>query len=326
MKFILDTNIYDKLATSWRTCFMKFHSKPELIGIAGIHATLLAIIVASLSVYTLFISENVQTLQQRAIKEAGKINEIEFYRYSHGTVKQEEVWDKEKMVKMLYKILWGDDDPSVKESEREYKALGIMNAIMCQHPFCNRHFKTEDGRFGSRGDPEPIIFEDFKSVLSWVNEIDVITLPLISVWDERQDYIISLFDKYSKKEHVKVNIENCFEPTENERFFAKDLFSKIFCDPVSSCKDFFSKLIEARKIMKEAKYYIQQTHSYKDKVIPVKTLIFIFIMICLVFIFGVIFPLSLPSVSTIWLLWVPFILYGLGYFYLVFSILKFTMG
>jgi len=161
MKFILITNIYDKLANSCRTCFMKFHSKPELISIAGIHATLLAIILASLSAYTIFISENVQTLQQRAIREAEKINEIEFSRYSNGAVNQEELWDKEKMANMLYKILSGFDYPSVKESEREYKALGIMNAIMAQHPFCNRFLKTEDGRFGSRGDPEPIIFEDF---------------------------------------------------------------------------------------------------------------------------------------------------------------------
>jgi len=305
---------------------MKFHSKPELISIAGIHATLLAIILASLSAYTIFISENVQTLQQRAIEEAEKINEIEFSRYSNGAVKGEEVWNKEKMVKMLYKILWGDDDPSVKESEREYKALGIMNAIMAQHPFCNRFLKTEDGRFGSRGDPEPIIFEDFKSVQKWVNDIDVITGPIISVWEERRDYIISLFDKYSKREYVKSNIEFCLKNSREEKYFAKDLGTKIFCDPVSSCKDFFSKSIKARKIMKATKYYIQQTQSYKGKAIPVKTLIFIFIMILLVFIFGVIFPLFLHSVSTILLLWIPFILYGLGYFYLALSILKFTMG
>ena len=233
------------------------------------------------------------------------------------------------MVKVLFDICLGHDIPSVEESKREFKALGIMNAIMCQYPFSNRHFKTEDGRFGSRGDPEPIIFEDLKSVIRWVNEIDAITGPLISAWEMRQGYIINLFDRYSKIEYVKNNIAFCiktFVHDDNEKFFAKDLYSMIFCDPVSSCKDFFSKLIEARKIMKTAKYYIQQTHSYKDKVIPAKTLIFIFVMICLVFFFGVIFPLFLPSVSSIWLLWVPFTLYGLGFFYLAFRILKFTMG
>jgi len=305
---------------------MKFHSKSELIGIAGIHATLLAIIVASLSAYTLFISKNVQTVQQRAINEAGKINEIKFYRYSHGAVKQEEVWDKEKMVKMLYKILWGHDDPSVKESEREFKALGIMNAIMSQYPFCNRKFKTEDGHIATRGDPEPIIFEDFKSVVNWANEIDDITLPLISVWDGIKDHIIGFFDRYSKREYVKTNIDFCLKNSREEKYFASDLFSKIHCDPVSSCKDFFSKLIEARKIMETTKYYIKEAEAYKHKAIPVEIISIIFLIILLVFIVGVILPLSRPSVNTFWLLWLPFILYGIGYFYLAFKILKFTMN
>lgn len=241
------------------------------------------------------------------------------------------VRDKEKMVKILHDLLSGYDVSSVKESEREQTALGIMNKIMSEYPFCNRHFKTEDGHFGSRGDPEQIIFDDFNSVLRWVDKIDTVTFPLIGLWDNIKDYnyIINLFNKHSKKKWVKGNIEHCLETGKttfrNERFFAKDAFSDIFCNPVSSCKDFFSKLKKARTIMNATKYYVQQIQSYKDKVFPAKTLVFIFIMICLVFIVGVIFPLSLHSVSTIWLLWVPFILYGLGYLYLILKILQFTM-
>lgn len=51
----------------------KFDKKSELNSIAGIHATLLAIIVASLSAYTLFISENVRTIQEKAAEEAKKL-------------------------------------------------------------------------------------------------------------------------------------------------------------------------------------------------------------------------------------------------------------
>lgn len=309
----------------WETYFIKYNSKSELIGIAGIHATLLAIIIASLSAYTFFISEKILNLQHRAITEAYKINEIEYYRYFGGLDKNE-VWNKKELVKNLYEILSKHDDPSVDEFNRGFKALGIMNAIMCQYPFCHRHFKTDDGRFGSREDPEPIIFEDYKSVQAWVNEIAGITNPLISIWNLRKDFIISLFEEYSKTDIAKSNIENCFKLAEtNKFFFEKHLIPEIFCNPASSCKDFFSKLIGARNITKNVKYHIKQADAYKSKIIPLKTLALFFIMIFLVFIFGVIFPLFLSSVSTIWFLWIPFILYGVGYLYLAFRILRFTL-
>jgi hypothetical protein len=304
----------------------KITSKSELISIAGIHATLLAIIVASLSAYTLFISENVQSLEQRAKDEAGKINEIKFYRYSHGIVNQDEAFDTDKKVKILHKILWQDKDLSLKESERGVKAVGIMNSIMCQYPFCIRTFKTEDGHFASKGPPDPIIFEDLKSVQKWVSEIDKITLPLISDWDHIKEYIIRFFEIYKKKKHVQINMKFCLEEIKDERYFASDLYSEIHCDPVESCKDFFAKLIESRKIMETTEYYIKQANAYKNKVIPVEIISIIFLLILFVFIVGVILPLSLPSVSNIWLLWLPFILYGIGYFYLAFRILKFTMN
>ena len=310
--------------------FYVIHSKSELISIAGIHATLLTILVACLSVYTIVISEKILAMQEKAKLEAEKINEIRFNRYSNGAIHNSEAFDREKLVKDLSTILFHFNDPSLKGVEREERALGIMNALMNQYPFCNRFFKTEEGNFGTRGEAEPILFEDFNGVTKWVHDVDIITGALISFWEEWQDIVISIFNEYKEKEFVKFNIQHCLEKGnefhQNERVFGKDLFTERFCDPVESCKDFFYKLNKSRQVMEKSAYYIMQVNSYKQKIIPYKTMVVSLLMIFLVFIIGVVFPLHFSSVNTVWLLWIPFLLYGTGYFILAMRLLNFMRG
>jgi hypothetical protein len=305
--------------------FTKIVSQPESINIAGIHATLLAIMIACLSAYVLFRFENVITFQMRAIKEAEKINEINFITYLHGRLEQEDdVWNKNKMVQTLSDIMQGHDDRSLKIETRATRALGIMSAIVNQYPFCNRFFKPkpEDGHFGSRGIPDPIIFGDSEDVRKWVKEIDDITGSLISIWtiNNYSENLVNIMEEFSNTEML---ISNKKTMTKMAAMISDiNIYTPVAIDPLSSCNDFFSKLIESRKIMNKAKYFIQQTDSFREKVSSVIFLCIALVMIGVIFIVGVIFPLTWPSVNSVYLLWIPFMFYGTVYLYLIFKIFK----
>lgn len=311
--------------TTWVSkSFTTYALKSELISIAGIHATLVAIMVACLSAYILFAFGNLQTFQMRAIKEAERINEINFLSYHHGILKQgDDVWNKKKMVEKLYNIMAGHDDRSVTIEDRATKVLGIMNAIMSQYPFRNKFFKPDPkvGRFGSRGEAEPIIFGDFEEVRNWVKEIDDITGPLTSGWTAYSNNLNNLMVEFSKTERYISNAKTTTKAIATSPRL-KNIFTPVSEDPLSSCHDFFSKLIESRKIMNETKYFIEQTDSYRGKVTSANLLFVTFGMIGLIFVFGVIFPLTQTSVSSLYLLYIPFIFYGMVYIFLLFKIIR----
>ena len=303
--------------------FTTYVSKTELISIAGIHATLLAIMMACLIAYVLFAFGNLQTFQMRAISEAEKINEIYFVPYRHGTIKQDEVWNKKELEQELCDIMMGDDNPSTTIKDRATKALGIMNAILGQYPFSNRIF-TKDGHYGSRNPADPIIFGDFKDVRKWVKEIDDMTGPLTRGWTIDSENFVNLMVEFCKAESFIQNQEAITNAV-NKFPLLSSTFTPILTDPPLSCKDFFSKLIKSRKIMNKTKYFIQQTDSFREKVTSVRSLCFAFVMIGVIFVFGVIFPLTQSSVSSLYLLWIPFIFYGTVYGFLLFKIFKIVM-
>ena len=74
--------------------------KPHSLAIAGVHTTLIAVLVACLSAYLVFAYNTVQQAELKAIEEAEKINSILFlvHQCPYRRIEHTEVFDKENLL------------------------------------------------------------------------------------------------------------------------------------------------------------------------------------------------------------------------------------
>jgi hypothetical protein len=294
--------------------------KPDIFTVAGIHTALLAILLTGLSAYVLFIFSKIQDMEMRALQEAENINTVGSVRSFYGTTTQAEAFDRDKLVEMLDRVMDGHDHPSlpINQEERIEKALQLMAKITEQYPFPEKIFKTKEGHYGARGEPEPIYFGNIGDVRKWVKVMDEISGHLL-YWQLYEDSFSSMLGAFSKSEKV-VELKKLHKDGLSSIYLIKkDDGTPFFLpeedEPISIYKAFLNKMRSARQIMKTTGYYLKRTDVFRDKY-PSKTILLLgFFLGGISFIFGVIVPLLCQSVRTGTIL-MPFLFYGLIYMYL----------
>lgn len=316
--------------SAWRHVTKRFWiviERPDTFTIAGIHTALLAILVAGLSVYVIFVFSKIQDLEMRALQEAEHINSIGYIRSSYGLLTQEELFDREKLVKMLDSIMLGSEDRSLPKGreERTAKSLAIMSVITHQYPFPELIFKTKDGRMAMGGEPESIYFGNIEDVRQWVKAMDEITRPL-KWWHILKGNFSIMLSEFSKSDEV-IKIKELHKGFGLRDTLIKDdgtpFFSSEEDEPTAIYSGFINKLTSAKQIMKSTGYYLKQMDVLRAKY-PSKATIFIgFLIVGVSFVFGVIVPISCQSVRN-GIVLMPFLFYGLIYMYLLFQMFRYV--
>ncbi|MGA3085453.1 MAG: hypothetical protein ABSE95_11775 [Thermodesulfobacteriota bacterium] len=312
-------NISRLFSFIWSQVLWRVVKKSEATSLAAIHATLLAILVTVLSAYFLYVFTKVQELDKRALLEAEKINDVRPVQSRFGRVTQEETFDREKLVKELGDIMLGIDHDLIPKNPdgRAEKALGIMAVITQQYPFPVKIFKTKEGRFAVRGEPEPILFGDLEAVRNWVNTMEKVG-SLMGTWRLNIRCLPILLEEFSKSDRVKKINEKLQESVlfrlKNED--GSSYFSSEFFEPINTYHAFFNRLHSAMTIMKSTKYYIQQADVFRTRYPSKAILLSGFLMVALSFIFGVIAPFLCQSVRSVFV-FMPFLFYGLVYTYFI---------
>lgn len=306
--------------------------KTELTALAGIHATFLSILMTGLTVYIVFVFTKVQEMEMRALAEAERVNDIRPVESLHGRIDQNEVFHKDKLINMLDDIMFCRNASSlpIDDDQRAKKALGIMRALTSQYPFPEKFFKTKEGNFASRGEPQPVLFGSLNDVREWVNTMDKLSTPLISSWEINMDCLPVLLDRYSRSELFIVNKKHLEKSHLLKNLRSEDgpaIYSRPeSLDPILTYKSFFETLITARQIMKKTRYYVQQADMFRNKYPSKNILIFASLMICVSFIFGVIVPVSFQSVRSIIVIIIPFLFYLLIFVYLAFILIGYVIS
>jgi hypothetical protein len=262
----------------------------------------------------------------RAMSEAEKINDLRPVESLYGISTREEVFDRDKLINTLSDMLICRNLPSLPpDQERSAeKALGIMHALTSQYPFREKIFKTKDGYFAARGEPEPVLFGNIEDVREWVNTMNIVSTPLISFWEDNLGCLPNLLDKYSKSKRVIAFKKGIVNGPLSKRMLSEEgvplYLRPEYLEPMLTYRAFFDTLITARQIMKKTRYYVQQADVLRNRYPSKNILAAAYIMICLSFIFGVIIPVSFQSARSIFVILIPFIFYLLVFIYLAFRL------
>ena len=155
----------------------------RVLGIAAIHATVLTILIGIISAYFIFAQDKIHEMEMQAIREAEKINQIQFV-WSYYWPSQdfctkynnpENIEETIKMVIFLYSLLSernthpGMEIPK-RPADRAEKALQIMNLLVHRYPFP----EAVSSRSGSISffPANPLLFKDKVEIAKWSGDLE----------------------------------------------------------------------------------------------------------------------------------------------------------
>jgi hypothetical protein len=219
---------------------------------------------------------------------------------------------------MLTGIIYCEDLPSLPQAQdqRAQKALGIMMALTNKYPFPAKTFKTKEGRIGIRGTPEPIMFGDLEEARQWVKAMDKLTRPLGGLLRFEPNCLSTLLFNFSQSDRVITKREH---EKEMPPWMSSSPES---VEPVVSYVYFINKLKAGRDTMTSASYYVQRADTLRARY-PSMTVIFSSLLIVgLAFTCGVILPLLVQSVKSIFIIYIPFLSYVIVYMYVLIRIIR----
>lgn len=292
--------------------------KPKSLAIAGVHTTLIAVLAACLSAYMIFVYNIVQQAELKAIEEAEKINGILFliHQCPYRTVEQVEVFDKDRLVDMMFKIITGSEAPSLPRdvNGRAQKALGIMGALVGQYPFPAFFFRTKEGRFGSRSDAEPVSFANLNEVRTWIEAMRETTSPFGLEFQGVSGSLLALLTEFGKSAFVSEKrdiIMKSLEPMVSRKLvpgFGRHI-TLDGMDPVLVYHDFLNRIAEAMIIVKSTQIYVKRAEALQRGYPSKPRFKIIFALVVAAFGFGVVYPLVAAKVKRVFALWLPLVIY-----------------
>jgi hypothetical protein len=306
----------NKISVLYRSRF----DKSKSLAIAGVHTTLIAVLTACLSAYMIFVYNTVQQAELKAIEEAEKINSILFliHQCPYRTVEQVEVFDKDRLVDMTFKIITGSEAPSLPRdvNGRAQKALGIMGALVGQYPFPVYYFKTKEGRFGARSDAEPVSFANLNEVRTWIEAMHETTSPFTSEFIGVPGSLLALLTEFGKSAFVSEQRDIIMKSPLLGPMVSRKLvpgFGRHVTldgmDPVLVYHDFLNRMAEAMSIVKSTQIYVKRAEALQGGYPSKSRFKIIFALVVAVFGFGVVYPLAASKVKGVFALWLPLVIY-----------------
>jgi hypothetical protein len=298
-----------KLAVGW---ILDWSCKPldrqEALALAGIHTTLVALLVACLSAYVAFVYTTVQQAELKTFEEAEKVNTILFliHQCPYGIVSKAEAHDKHKLIDMMFKINAGIDDPSIPSDVdgRTEKALGIMHNIVNQYPFA-----APEG--------EPITFANLDEVKAWIDSMHkttrVFTLEFLGV-----GRLLALLKEFGKSTRVSDERDMILKSpllgpmaiTKLVHGFGTHVTLEGL-DPVIVYYDFVNRISEAMSIVRTTQNHVKHADALIRRYPSRLNLQLLYFLVLVAFGCGVVYPLAATKVCCVFALWLPFFIYVL---------------
>jgi hypothetical protein len=154
------------------------------VDIASIHATILSIIIATITAYAIYIYNNLDSMESRIFYEAERINrELNFTYINVGPTKEillaSDINKREELINMWLRLFQYKNIGKNTEQRGE-EAVKIMNAISLFYPFPARARIISDNRIENIKQ-QPILFNNWEMVEKWIHDIWQDTNIILSI-------------------------------------------------------------------------------------------------------------------------------------------------
>jgi hypothetical protein len=299
------------------------------ISLAGIHATILSILIGLSIAYVLHVNTQIREVETDALKIAEGVNDIKFSPIwlslvSPGSKFLENWASTDDQIQAWLSHYWLDptgseiqdtlDRPPFKTyfsdiglNHTEFK-LCLMAALALRYPFPAR-MVTEKGRFVGMQPSPAIVFSDMKAIEDWKMAVEKTFYVIVSQIDWfGPDMFVQGFD-WSKE----INIFYKF--WKNNPGYSPETLKRFQVIP----REFCSNVKSIYSISRALDYRLKR-FSYLKRLNPPKRLVvFTLIFAIVTFFSGIIIPFTCPMVSRFLVIWVPT---GFYTYFLVYLVVK----
>lgn len=303
-------------------------SKPNEL--AAIHATVLSIMIGVFSAYFFYINSEIRTKQLYAMSKAEEINNIQFNRYAYfprgkdivmasGPTDMEELGNLIIELNILTSMQTGGTNAGKVNipndlAERAERIVGIINIIVHRYPFP----KAIDGNSGgfSQFRPEPIIFTDFENLGQWLKDLEKVINFLKPVSTFMPLFYSKHVDSYLRalavreKDNIAKSKDNLSEQIMGER------------NPYNIVNEFINSMSIVQNVFNTTRVELNRANELQTNLASKPFLFVILFSGFIIFIIGVVLPLSSFSLNPILYIHLPLVYYTIIY---IMIIVKFTI-
>ena len=308
-----------KLIAILKSWWGRNESSCRALTIAGIHATVLTILIGITSGYYIFARDKIYEMEVETQKEAEKINQVLFaYSYYHPSPddfsKNKDPRNIEQAINLgsyLHALLSegeanlpGMEIPKMP-ADRAERALQIMNLLVHRYPF------QESISVDSSLPPKRLFFKNRAEIAKWSDDLEKL-LGSMYDWVYRWQKSIGP----STKEYFQaLNSRNEALIKKWNRDF--DLRRRGYVDTALLFEDFIQNFQRADEISHSVKFYLDKVDMLERRLVPKKQICIGIGLVFLAFFCGVVLPLFIDRIRQVFLLWVPCGFYIIGFYFLV---------
>ncbi len=291
------------------------------LGIAGIHATILTILIGITSAYYIFAQDKIHEMETQALREAERINQVEFVRaYYHPKpedfLKYSDPKNVEESVKLVVFLIMLFSDrtqaPGMEipktPADRAEKALQIMNFLVHRYPF-PESVSLSSGSV-SFFPPKPLLFKGRAAIAKWSVDLDRIVGGM-SMWP---GYLNKTIDQYLQA--LKSRDEKLLAQWKTDHF----LQVQGFVDPYFVFNDYAQNFRKAYDINRSVRLYLGKVGLLERRFVTKEQMLMVIGSTFLAFFCGVVLPLFAGRVRRVFLLWIPCSFYVLAFSFLVYRL------
>lgn len=291
------------------------------LGIAGIHATVLTILIGITSAYYIFTRDKIHEMEMQALREAERINQVQFVRAYYWPDADEfsKYNDPKANLSLLLWTLFSDrtqaQNPTPEmeipkmPADRAEKALQIMNFLVHRYPFAES-ISSSSGSV-SFFPPKPLLFRDRVAIAKWSEDLERV-VGSMSMWP---GVLGKSVDEYLQA--LKSRNKELIEQWKTDHF----LQVKGHIDPYLVYNDYIQNLGRAYEINRSVKFYLDKGGVFERRFISKKQMLMVIGLTFLTFFSGVVLPLFAGRVRRVFLLWIPCGFYIFAFSFLVYRLL-----
>lgn len=296
--------------------------RSRALGIAGIHATVLTILIGITSAYYIFTQDKIHEMEMQALREAERINQVEFVRAYYYPkpaefLKYSDPKNVEQSMKLVVFLIMLFSDrtqaPGMEipktPADRAEKALQIMNFLVHRYPF-PESVSLSPGSV-SFSPPKPLVFKDRVEVAKWSEDLDRV-IGGMSMWP---GILSKTIDQYLQA--LKSRDEKLLTQRKSEY----GLQVQGFIDPYFVFNDYLQNFRKAYDINRSVKVYLDKVGLLERRFVPKKQMLMAIGSTFLAFFCGVVFPLLTGRVWRVFLLLIPCLFYICAFSFLVYRLL-----
>lgn len=309
--------------------------RSNVLGVAGIHATIIAIFVGVLSAYGLYVTASIGAIEQQAFEIAERVNDLEpfgYYGIGGKGFDPESVYmagnadNREKLFRRIEDFASDYSKPSYQpdkkmHAERVSEVLRIISAVLSSYPFRTRFFWKE-GRPAVPKTPARLEFDNTAELEQWVDDMELVDERISWYWSTQR----KVFDKAVRRfslETLTAQIQASPNGPPAESVKLKQSYEAAEAVYVRMLEAFGRNINSGAKLARQVKDKLSLAQSTRARYPSITSLLILLTLTAVAFLSGVMIPLLGLSpgvdVPNLFLTWIPFAIYSIIFIWIVLS-------